>query len=73
MADDDWGVETCFEDRFADRLGDDRKALLRQRGRAAVAGQVECDRAVPGGQCIEDRLPHVAVERQPVKEHDRRT
>jgi hypothetical protein len=72
MADDDRSVETCFEDGFVDRLGDDRKALLRQRGRAAVAGQLERDRTVTGGERVQDGIPHVAVERQPVKEHERR-
>ena len=54
MADDDRSVETCFEDGFVDRLGDERKALMRQRGRAAVAGKIERDRTVTGGERVQD-------------------
>ena len=37
-----------------------------------MAGQVERDRPVAGGERVQDGSPHPAVECQTVKEHERR-
>jgi hypothetical protein len=38
-----------------------------------VPTQVGDDDAVPGGECVEDRLEHFAGDHQPVDEQERRT
>jgi len=59
-------LEPGLDDRAVDRVGHAIERVLVERPAAAVAGQVERDRPLARRQRVEDRVPHVAVERQPV-------